>query len=164
MSKLVRVGLALTLIGTAAFAAFRFTWNLGMRDPAENLQVAQCPISEAERLMDYHIAVSGLIQDLLEVPQSAEVDHGAIAQRYRALAIELEGYSHPDCAQLLHEVLLKAINYEARAQAALEGGGIFSDLVYQYYHMLSIDNLYLVPFITRMIDPPLPINDGRLHA
>lgn len=156
------VGIA--LFGLVLFKAFNFAWDYASKDPRDRLTIEVCPPQSEEELMSYFLDAADLLYQASEVYNNSSVSNAEAAQRFNYLYIQAEALSYPECASLHNEAISLSFKYEAHARSALAEGGWFNRLRAAYYHMVSTDYMYLVPFITNQILPILIPNDGQLHA
>jgi hypothetical protein len=163
--NLLKKALFLTLmviIGSVAFVSFNFAWDYSSRDSTESLSLKVCPANSLEAVADYYLEVAGLLAQASGVYNNPLVSDAEAAQVFNSLYLQAEELSHPECASLHNEVVSLAFRYESYAKSASAEGGWFNDLRAQYYHTVSVDYMYLVPFITHAIVPELNPNEGYI--
>jgi hypothetical protein len=165
MRKAIRTSAIVTLLALAGFVAFNvysIAWDWGASKP-DKLTIEACPLSEADAFVAYLGTVSDVIGEARGIVTTASSD-AEVAQKYLGLAMSLGESQPPACASLLHTMMVNALENEAYARAALAEGGFFSRIRYQYYHLLSVDNLFLVPFLVRLLEPPIPLPEGMFQT
>lgn len=163
MRKFVRILAVLTalaIIGSVAFSLINLSTDVGASNPAEVPVVSRCDANSSNELIAYLSSAGELLNEGAEVSFNDDMASEEAAQAYQGLWVRHNELHYPGCAEPLHIAFDKAFAYEAKAYVALAQGGILSGLRYRYYHTVSSDNLYLIPFITRMIMPPPSIPEG----
>ena len=156
ISKLARVFLLVALI-FGVFGLFNTVQMVAARGPEQTLSLERCPSENEEELNKFLFVSNGLLTEAIGISRFV-MSYEEAAQRYLELETLLGDIPYPDCAQALYDALDTSFSNEAKAYAALAEDNILSHLKYWHYHSVSAEEVYLIPFIIKLIQPisPLP--------
>lgn len=166
LTRLLRTATITFVLGAlfaGLFIGYRLVSDLARGPEPQDLALERCPASSESSFFQYTSEAGRLMTEALRYEEGT-VSYTELVQKFSGLYARHRELSYPECAAYLHHLTSEAFRMRALEYSAKAQGGVIGEAKALFYYTESVNKLYLVPFVIRMITPPAPPPPGLFQS